>query len=441
MWSDFWFALRQWRRNKALAGVIVLLLGVGIGANTLIFSFIDAVLLKPLPVRDPQNLFAVNKIRAGEWRPDIPFTSSFFYPVFKKLQARKDLFSSAIAEEEWTRSSFMPLDTGGTVKMVSTQVISPNYFSDLNVHSILGRVLLPSDANASNVPAVISYQFWHSHFNGDPNVLDRSLRLKNYSFRIVGVLPRDFHGVDVDRSPDIRLPISSVPILTGHTVFNPKPSNLLRFQVQVRLAPHVTPASVGGAVTRLARIEQAAIAHFLFRESGNRLPPAELNRIIQRRTNYRVSLQAIPRGASMERGRFFAALYASMAAVGLLLLAVCASVAGLLFARAERRRQEIAIRAAVGASRAQLLRQFFVEHLLLALPGASLGILFAYAVAPMLLHLLPKVREIVPMYATPEVIEVSLDKGVLCFTIAVAFVSVFLSGMVPALREARAGLT
>ncbi len=155
MWRDFQFGARQLSRNKLLSGVIVALLAVGIGANTLIFSFIESLLLKPLPVRDPQSLLLLEKIRERQVRPD----TGFFYRQFESISARKDLFSSVVAEQQFESSSFVPLDKNDSVRLISTAIVSPNYFTELNIHAILGRVLTASDATlTSKIPVVISYQ-------------------------------------------------------------------------------------------------------------------------------------------------------------------------------------------------------------------------------------------------------------------------------------------
>jgi MacB-like periplasmic core domain len=150
----------------------------------------------------------------------------------------KDLFSSVFAEEsleERTQSDFLPLTSGDTTRLIATEIVSPNYFSDLGVRAILGRVLTEADGRSSSqIPLVLSYQFWQSQFNGDRAVLGKTIRVKNYPFVIVGILPREFHSLDIDRSPDVRFPISAAFALTGHSISDPK-QEFLGFRVVVRL--------------------------------------------------------------------------------------------------------------------------------------------------------------------------------------------------------------
>ncbi|MGH9772446.1 MAG: ADOP family duplicated permease [Candidatus Acidiferrales bacterium] len=437
MWSDFRYALRQGKRSKGLIAVVILLLGVGIGANTLIFSFINAAILKPLPVRDPQNLFLIEKNRVRQVRPD----TGFFYGVYAKIQARKDLFPAAVASEEWNDISFQPLQADDRTKLVSTAIVSPNYFSALGVDAIRGRSLTPADAKTtSGIPVVISEQFWKSQLNGSRNVLGRKLRIKNFPFEIVGVLPKEFHGLNIDRVPDVWLPISAARILTGYAVFHVGGRNTpLGFQVLVRLAPGVTPAAASTAIFRT--LHEADIAAWRRavsqRVAAGQMTQANANGFFQFETEYRIKLRSASHGLSHMRQKFSAALYVLMGAAGLLLLAVCASVSGMLLAQAEQRKREIAIRIAVGARPWQLLRQTFVESLLWTIPSAGLAILFFYAISPVLLGMLPEVRGWMPMFAAPQVLNISVDRRVVLFVVAVCLLTIFLSGLGAAWRSAR----
>lgn len=255
MGRDIRYALRQIGRNKLLSLAVPLLLAVGIGANTLIFSFINELLLKRLPVRDPQSLLMLEKNRQQQVRPD----TEFFYSQVEDLTRRKDLFSSVIAEEsleERTQSDFLPLTTGDTTRLIATEIVSPNYFADLGVSAILGRVLTEADAGSSpQIPVVLSYQFWQSQFNADRAVLGKTIRVKSYPFMIVGILPREFHSLDIDRSPDVRFPTSAAFALTGHSISDPK-QEFLGFRVVVRLAPGVTQTQAATAILPSLQVAQ-----------------------------------------------------------------------------------------------------------------------------------------------------------------------------------------
>ena len=146
MWRDIHYSVRQLYRNKLVSAIVILLLGIGIGANTTIFSFVNALLLKPLPVRHPENLFLLEKMRSKQVRPD----TAFFYRQFEEIAHRKDLFSSVVAEQDWSSIDYQPFKTHDSVRLVLTQIVSPSYFSQLGVNAFAGRVLTEADASASS---------------------------------------------------------------------------------------------------------------------------------------------------------------------------------------------------------------------------------------------------------------------------------------------------
>lgn len=147
MWQEMRYSFRQLARRKSLSAVVILLFALGIGANAVIFQFVNAVLLRPLPVHDPNSLFLIEKMSQKQLRPD----TSCGYRLYEQIAARSDLFSSAVAAQEWFENSFQPWQNGDTVKMISTQVVSPNYFSDLDVKTIIGRPLTIDDSRAISV--------------------------------------------------------------------------------------------------------------------------------------------------------------------------------------------------------------------------------------------------------------------------------------------------
>ena len=218
MWRDLQYGLRQLRRNRLFSAFVILLLGIGIGSNTLVFSLVNELLLKPLAVRDPGNLYLLEKNREKQVRPDVDFE----YLEFRDIIQKSSLFAGAVAEEDQYDGNVVPLLTGDGVRMVTTQIVSPNYFSELGVEAIAGRVLTAADAaSLSTIPVVLSYQFWQSQFAGSRDAVGRTIRLKGVPFLVVGVLPREFHSSDIDRAPDVRLPISGARVLHGHEVTEP----------------------------------------------------------------------------------------------------------------------------------------------------------------------------------------------------------------------------
>jgi predicted permease len=439
MGQDIRYALRQIGRNKLFSIAVPLLLAVGIGANTLIFSFINELLLKRLPVRNPQSLLMLEKNRQQQVRPD----TEFFYSQVEDLARRTDLFSSVIAEEsleERTQSDFLPFTSGDTTRLLATEIVSPNYFSDLGVRAILGRVLTEADATSSSqIPVVLSYQFWQSQFNGDRAVLGTTIRIKSYPFVIVGILPREFHSLDIDRSPDVRFPISAAFALTGHSISDPK-QEFLGFRVVVRLAPGVTHTQAATAILPSLHVSTET----LWRESElarpQPWPREQIENFVKTEGEFRLDWRPVGYGLSELRGKFSEALILLMCGVGLLLLVVCANIGGLVFAKSEERRREIAVRFSMGAGRARLVRQLLTENLILAIPGATLGAAIAYLCSPVLIGLLPPVTGLA-IYKMPRVLTVEPDLRMLSFTIALTLLSVLLFGMVPAWRGTRLNLS
>lgn len=210
MIRDLQAGFRQFTHKPLFSALAILLLAVGLGANVLIFGFVNALLLKPLPVRRPENLWLLEGNRDQQVRPNLAFS----YGQFLELRKHADLFTAVTAEQEWSAANAYPsLDSNG-VHLVMTQILAPNYFQELGVTAQMGRVLTKSDAALStNIPALISYQFWQSRYGGRADILGQTIRLKNFPFTIVGVLPRDFHSIDIERAPDVRLPISAAPFL------------------------------------------------------------------------------------------------------------------------------------------------------------------------------------------------------------------------------------
>lgn len=398
-----------------LAGTVVLLLGLGIGANAVIVSIIHALLLKPLPVSDPQNLFSVEKNRRQQVRPD----TEFYYPLYQVLSAKRDVFSSVVGEQLLTDRGFFALEGSGAARIVSTTIVSPNYFSDLGVKTVLGRTLRLSDSSmVAGVPAVISYQFWRSEYNADWGVIGRVLRLKNYPFRIVGVLPREFHSFDIELAPDVRLPLPAAPILYGQTVEAAGPHRPLSFELLARLAPGMTRGVAGPAVESALRVEDERLLRS-FPQPDPKMR-AGWEESIRGFCDYRVALEAAAHGVSKLRTQFSTALYVLLGAAGLLIFAVTANVWGLLLAHMEQRSGEVAVRLAIGATRTRVIKQLLLEYLPLTIPVTALAVSFALLMTPVLIHNLLPVRALRTSHPTPEMLEVQLSGSTMLLTMAVS---------------------
>ncbi len=429
MWRDLRYGIRQLRGKKLFGITIILLLALGIGSNTTIFSFVNSLLLRSLPVRSPENLYLLQKMRTRQVRPD----TSFFYRQFEVINREKTIFTGAVGEQDWAGNSFQAFADGDTVQLVTTQIVSPNYFTELGVKAIAGRVLDADDATVfSNIPVVLSYRFWSTQFKRRPDVLGQTIRVKNYPFLVVGVLPSGFHSIEVDRSPDIRFPISAARLLTGSTVTEPGGDYPIRFQILTRLAPGVSSKRAAAAILPVLDEMEETLWRDWYVRSSRPFPKTDVDEQIKWERSYRVALLAAGHGVSHLREQFSHAVLLLMGAVGLLLLAVCVNVAGLLLARSEERKREIAVRLSVGASRWRLLAQLSIENALLAVPGAVLGIGLACGSAPWLLKLLPTLG--IGPYSPPVVLDVRPDGRVLFFLIAISLLTVILFGIAPAWR-------
>ncbi len=346
MLSDISYGFRQFRRNKLMTAVVTVFLMIGIGASTLIFSIVDALLLKPLPVRNPGNLYLIAKKEAGDMDAD-PRNS---YRQFEQLSKRTDLFSGVLAEQKWDPANLLPFGDGRGVRLVMPQIVSPNYFQELGIQAVVGRVLTKADASASSrIPVVLSYQFWQSAFDCNPDILGRTIRLGKYPFLVVGVLPREFHSMDIERAPEVRLPISAAPVLTGQAADSPADNWLFAFHILVRLAPGVSPwHAAAAALPSMLHEDERYFSEW------NRLQTQPRNAVQLHNSvlNYWITLERMTYGTSRLRGQFSQALHLLTSAVLLLLALVCANISGLLLAKGQERRKDLAVRLSLGASRA-----------------------------------------------------------------------------------------
>jgi predicted permease len=406
-WKDLRYAARGLRRRPGFLLVSVLSLALGIGANTAIFSLIDAVMLRSLPVKEPERLVRIARVQP-DGRP-----ASVSYPLF--LYFRDNLKSLSDAEAEMSSDPSIVLD--GAEELVTGELVSGRHYATLGVEPAAGRLLEPADdtVSSSSPAAVISYRYWQRRFGLSPAAIGKTFAMRERVFTIVGVTPPRYEGTRPGREPDITLPLA--PMLTSDQRAEPTNNMLVMLG---RLQPGVTAAQANAEVEVLWK-------GFLQTLAGQ-APEKDRHRILAERA------AALPAsdGFNPLRTDYSRALLVLMGIAALVLLLACANMAGLLLARAASRMREISIRLAIGAGAGRLMRQFLAESFLLTLPGGGAGLLLAYGLS----------RVLVNMLANGGSLHLSTapDWRVLAFTAAITLLACLLAGLAPGWHGPRANL-
>jgi predicted permease len=417
MANDLRFAVRMLARSPGFTLVAVALLAAGIGANALIFSAFDAVLWRSLPVPHAEKL-----VRMVQRIPRIGTTSTFHHSFYQALRSHSTTLSGVFGEAPIDVAMNQP----APAEQLRVHVTTPEFFEVLGVPPLLGRTLTEDDAKADSgtPPAVLSYGFWRRRFNGDPGAVGRTIVLHGHPFVIVGVMPHAFNGTSVDTAPDVRVPFHT---LQGLWAWPDPPFNIEQAQLDLgaRLKSGITRAQ---AQAETLTIWRAAIEPYSTGQLVGRGPVDQL------RTG--MELDPLERGVSILRERYAGALKLLLMSVGLLLLMVCANVTGLSLTRLAGRREEIAVRLALGATRGRLVRQMLTESVLLTALGAAGGVLLAFVLTGSVARALPPLRDIGTRRLALSV-DFGPDRRVLLFALAVSALAALLSGVALALTVLR----
>jgi len=422
LFKDLRYGLRTLRRNPGFAAIAVLSLALGIGANTAIFSIIEAVMLRPLPVPAPASLVSVG----DPGRPDhvldgTPLLDIFSYPLYVRLRDHNTVFTGLLAS-----GAVAPIEVdgaSGASELVRGRLVSGNYFNVLGIHAALGRTFTSDDESRPGAApfVVISDQYWSRHFAHASDALGRIIRLNGRAFTIVGIGPRGFTGEVTGSPTDLWIPLSmEAQVNRADSRLNGNKANWLL--CLGRLKDGVSVAAARAQITSLA---VSAVIEF----AGSELTAEDIS-ITRRRT---VEVAPCPRGFSSLRRRFSQPLLTLMIVVGLVLLIACANVANLLLARAAGRQKEISIRLAIGSGRGRLVRQLLTESLMLAALGGALGLILAGWGDALLLRMASTGK-------TPIPLDVHLNAAMLGFTAAVTMFTGILFGLAPAIRSTQVDL-
>jgi len=418
VFKDIRFALRMFREHMVVTGAAIASLTLGLGACLAAFSLIDALILRPLPVREPHRLIYLS---FATYSADSPIGTSFSYPLFSRLRdaARNDVeLFAASRDEDRRRVTFRNAETEDEVRV---QFVSGNAFSVLGVRPAVGRVLIPADdlTPGTHPVAVVSHSFWKRRFAEDPSIVGTAFTSGEKRLEIVGVAPESFTGIDPGRLVDLWLPIA-MNDAEGFTFTN-REWNWLG--VLGRL-------NAGLTRERVHDVLQAPFSRFRRELTAGRRGPENPPDQIERYINAPLTAASAANGPSGLRRQFERPLWILSVLVGLVLLISVSNLANLYLARAVAREREMSVRLSIGASRSRLIQQMLIESMLVAAAASLFGLLFARVAGPTILEMLAPSTD--PVY-----LQLRVDWRLLAFLCVAGALTTVLFGLAPALRGSR----
>ena len=387
LYANVRYALRVLRKSPGFTLIAVVSLALGIGANTAIFTLVNALLLRDLPVRQPERLVELSAVRQDH---KIPFS----YPMFQELERGQQVFTELIG---WCGPK-VAVEVGGIVSQNNVLAATGNYYAALGVTPLLGRPLTSEDvtprAGSTTQVAVVSYEFWQQRLGGAGDVVGKQLRIEGHPFTIIGVTRKWFTGIRIGEPPEVTIPITAYPLLQDN----------IRLDTRSILWVSATGRLKDGITLEQARAQlQSFWPGVLLATASTEVPG------LRRQTFLSMGLDVAPVRTGVNPGlreQFARPLYVLSGIVGLILVVACVNLANLMLARATPRSHEMSVRVAIGASRAVLIGQVLTESLLLSLVGAVLGLAFAYWGSHLLVSLMT--QQSISLDLRPDVVVLSI---------------------------------
>ena len=428
LFQDFRFALRQLGKNRVFTIIVVATLALGIGANTAIFTLINDLLLKSLPVRDPQGLVAFGQQAGGGVIDGIsPGPLDLFpYEFYKQIENQHEPFDSITAYASFTsrlsvrQPSAATNSTASAATQATGHLVDGNFFQVLGANAVLGRTILPSDTNTpgSSPVAVISYQYWQREFSADRDVVGKTINVNGTPYTVIGVAAPKFYGVALDQfSPDMWLPLTmQAQVQLGQSLLDPRGLYFLHLMARRKS---------GVKLEQMQEWTNLQLRHYMSDRESAQLTPARSQEI----QKIYVSLMSGERGISVLRVIYDEPLRILMALVGLVLLVACANLANFLLAKSASREREICTRLALGASRSRIVFQMLAEALMISFLGGAAGLLLASWGTRILINFVVAGADS-PFNPNPDI-------RVLAFTFGLSLLTGILFGLAPALRLSR----